>query len=67
MKWILIAIIAALVIAIIGMAIAWPKVIEISDDQPKSNLRKDAWLRFQNEGAEYITYKDGKIFLKIVK
>ena len=49
------------------MTIKWPKVIEISDKQPQSNLRKDAWLKLQNEGAEYIRYEDGKIKLKIVK
>ena len=49
------------------MVIKWPKVIEISDNQPQSNLRKDAWLKLQNEGAEYILYEDGKVKLRIVK
>ena len=64
---VLIGIIIVLLIVIIGMIVNWPKVVEISDDQPKSNLRKDAWLKLQNEGAEYIRYEDGKIKLKIVK
>lgn len=66
MKW-LIIIIAVLVLVIVIMAIKWPKVIEISDNQPQSNLRKDAWLKLQNEGAEYILYEDGKVKLRIVK
>ena len=66
MKW-LIIIIAVLVLVIVIMAIKWPKVIEISDNQPQSNLRKDAWLKLQNEGAEYIRYEDGKVKLRIVK
>ena len=66
MKW-LIIIIAVLVLVIVIMAIKWPKVVEISDNQPQSNLRKDAWLKLQNEGAEYIRYEDGKVKLRIVK
>lgn len=66
MKW-LIIIIAVLVLVIVIMAIKWPKVVELSDNQPQSNLRKDAWLKLQNEGAEYIRYEDGKVKLRIVK
>lgn len=66
MVW-LIAIIVILVAIIVVMAIKWPKVVTISDEQPQSNLRKDAWLKLQNEGAEYLRYEDGKVFLKIVK
>lgn len=66
MKW-LIIIIAVLVLVIVIMAIKWPKVVELSDEQPQSNLRKDAWLKLQNEGAEYIRYEDGKVKLRIVK
>lgn len=66
MKWLIITI-AVLVLVIVIMAIKWPKVVELSDEQPQSNLRKDAWLKLQNEGAEYIRYEDGKVKLKIVK
>lgn len=63
----LIGIIIILVCIIIAMLIKWPKVIEISETEPKTLLPKNAWLKFQNEGARYIKHKDGKIYLKIVK
>lgn len=66
MKW-LIGIIIVLLLIIVGMIVNWPKVVEISDEQPKSNLLKDGWLKLQNEGVEYLKYEDGKVKLKVVK
>lgn len=56
-----------LAVIIIVMLIKWPKYVTISDEAPKSGYPKDAWLKLQNEGARYIEFKDGKVFLKIKK
>lgn len=56
-----------LAVIIIVMLIKWPKYVTISDEAPKSGSKKDAWLKLQNEGASYIEFKDGKVFLKIKK
>lgn len=44
-----------------------PGYVTISDEAPKSGSKKDAWLKLQNEGARYIKFKDGKVFLKVKK
>ena len=67
MTEILLGIIVVLVSVIVVLLCKKPKIETISDNQPNTRLRKDAWLKLQNEGAKYIKYKDGKIYLKIVK
>lgn len=60
-------IIAALVIALIAMICFWPRIETIKDDAPEHPSKKNGWLKLQNEGQKYIKYKDGKVYLKIVK
>ena len=67
MTYILLSIIALLLIAIITMAVKWPKVIELTDDAPEKDSTKNRWLKFQNEGGKYVQLEDGKVKLKIVK
>jgi hypothetical protein len=67
MTYILLSIIALLLIAIITMAVKWPKVIELSDIAPKDNSPKNNWLQLQNEGGKYVRIENGRIKLKIVK
>lgn len=63
----LLFIILILVGVIVFLIAKRPEIIELTDEEPKTILPKDAWLKFQNEGAKYIKRKDGKIFLRIVK
>ena len=67
MTYILLSIIALLLIAIITMAVKWPKVIELSDIAPKDNSPKNNWLQLQNEGGKYVRIENGRIKLKIIK
>lgn len=67
MNYILLSIIALLLIAIITMAVKWPKVIELTDDAPEKDSPKNRWLKFQNEGGKYVQLEDGKVKLKIIK
>lgn len=67
MNYILLLIIALLLIAIITMAVKWPKVIELTDDAPEKDSPKNRWLKFQNEGGKYVQLEDGKVKLKIIK
>lgn len=67
MTYILLSIITLLLIAIITMAVKWPKVIELTDDAPEKDSPKNRWLKFQNEGGKYVQLEDGKVKLKIVK
>ena len=67
MNYILIGIIAILLIAILVMAIKWPKVIELSDIAPEKDSLKNRWMKFQNEGGKYIRLENGEVKLKIVK
>ena len=65
--WISIALNVILIVAIIVMAIKWPKTITIEDNLPEKNTPKNRWMKFQNEGASYIKEKDDKLYIKIVK
>lgn len=67
MNYILIGIIAILLIAILVMAIKWPKIIELSDVAPEKDSLKNRWMKFQNEGGKYVRLEDGKVKLRIVK
>lgn len=67
MTYILLSIIALLLIAIITMAVKWPKVTELSDIAPKDLSPKNLWLQLQNEGGKYVRIENGRIKLKIVK
>ena len=67
MNYLLLSIIIALLIAILIMAIKWPKIIEISDVAPKDLSPKNLWLQLQNEGGKYVQLEEGKVKLKIVK
>jgi hypothetical protein len=67
MTYILLSIITLLLIAVITMAVKWPKVIELSDIAPKDNSPKNNWLQLQNEGGKYVRIEKGRIKLKIVK
>lgn len=67
MNYILIGIIAILLIAILVMAIKWPKVIELTDDAPEKDSLKNRWMKFQNEGGKYVQLENGKVKLKVVK
>ena len=62
-----ILIIIVLLMIIFVMAMKWPKAIKLEDDAPASGLKKDGWLKLQNEGMKYVEYKDGKVILKIFK
>lgn len=39
----------------------------IIEDTVNSDNTRDAWLKLQNEGKKYLTIKDGKVSLKILK
>ena len=67
MNYILIGIIAILFIAILVMAIKWPKVIELTDVAPEKDSLKNRWMKFQNEGGKYVQLENGKVKLKVVK
>lgn len=67
MTYILLSIISILLIAIIVMAIKWPKVIELVDDAPEKDSLKNRWMKFQNEGGKYIHLEGEKVKLKIIK
>ena len=67
MTYILLSIITLLLIAVITMAIKWPKVIELSDIAPEKDSLKNRWLKFQNEGGKYIHLENGSVKLRIVK
>lgn len=67
MNYILIGIIAILLIAILVMAIKWPKIIELSDVAPEKDSLKNRWMKFQNEGGKYVRLEDGNVKLRIVK
>lgn len=67
MTTILLIIIAILCGVIIALVCTRPKIIEISDEVPMSSRKRDAWLKLQNEGKEYIAFKDGRVFLRVVK
>lgn len=67
MNYILLSITALLLIAIVVMAVKWPKVIELTDDAPKDLSPKNLWLQLQNEGGKYVQLEEGKVKLKIVK
>lgn len=67
MNYILIGIIAILLVAILVMAIKWPKVIELVDDAPEKDSLKNRWMKFQNEGGKYVHVESGKVKLKIIK
>jgi len=67
MTYILLSIITLLLVAIIIMAVKWPKVIELSDIAPKDLSPKNLWLQLQNEGGRYVRIENGRIKLKIVK
>lgn len=67
MTYILLSIIALLLIAVITMAIKWPKVIELSDTAPEKDSLKNRWLKFQNEGGKYVHLENGNVKLRIVK
>lgn len=67
MTYILLSIITLLLIAIITMAVKWPKAIELTDDAPEKDSPKNRWLKFQNEGGKYVQLEDGKVKLKIIK
>lgn len=67
MTYVLLSIIILLLIAIIVMAVKWPKVIELSDIAPKDLSPKNLWLQLQNEGGKYVRIENGRIKLKIVK
>lgn len=67
MNYILIGIITLLLIAILVMAVKWPKIIELSDIAPKEDTPKNRWLQLQNEGGKYVRTENGRIKLKIVK
>ena len=60
-------IIAILLIAILVMAIKWPKVIELVDDAPEKDSFKNRWMKFQNEGGKYVRLENEKVKLKIIK
>ena len=63
----LLIIIACLLAVIVALLLSRPKIIEISDDAPASDRSRDAWLKLQNEGKDYVKIKDGKVYLRIVK
>lgn len=67
MNYLLLSIIIALLIAILIMAIKWPKTTEISDVAPEEDSPRNRWLKLQNEGGKYVQLENGKIKLKIVK
>ena len=67
MNYFLISIIIILLIAILVMAIKWPRTIEISDVAPEEDSPKNRWLKLQNEGGKYVQLEEGKVKLKIVK
>lgn len=67
MTYILLSIVTLLLIAVIIMAVKWPKVIELSDIAPKDCSPKNRWLQLQNEGGKYVHVENGRIKLKIVK
>ena len=67
MTYVLLSIITLLLIAIIVMAVKWPKVIELTDDAPEKDSPKNRWLKFQNEGGKYVQLENEKVKLKIVK
>jgi len=67
MNILLIGIIVVLLIAILIMAIKWPKVIELTDIAPEKDSPKNRWLKFQNEGRKYVHLENGNVKLKIVK
>lgn len=56
-----------LLVAILVMAIKWPKTIELSDIAPKEDSPKNRWLQLQNEGGRYVHLENGRIKIKIVK
>lgn len=51
MTYVLLSVIILLLIAIIVMAIKWPKIIEISDVAPEEDSPRNRWLKLQNEGG----------------
>lgn len=67
MNILLIGIIGLLLIAILIIAIKWPKVIELTDIAPEKDSPKNRWLKFQNEGGKYVHLENGNVKLKIVK
>lgn len=67
MNYILLGIIMLLLVAILVMAIKWPKTIELSDIAPKEDSPKNRWLQLQNEGGRYVHLENGRIKIKIVK
>lgn len=67
MNYFLIGIIGILLIAIIVMAVKWPKTIELTDTAPEEDSPKNRWLKLQNEGGKYVKVEDGKVKLTIVK
>lgn len=56
-----------LLIAILVMAIKWPKIVEIVDIAPEEDSPRNRWLKLQNEGGKYVRLENGSIKLKIVK
>lgn len=56
-----------LIIAIIIMAIKWPKTVTIKDNLPKTWSAKDAWMKLQDEGKYFVKRDENKIYLKLVK
>lgn len=67
MTYVLLSIIILLLIAIIVMAIKWPKIVEISDVAPEEDSPRNRWLKLQNEGGKYVLLENEKVKLKIVK
>lgn len=67
MNYLLLSIIIALLIAILIMAIKWPKTIEISDIAPEEDSPRNRWLKLQNEGGKYVRLENGNVKLTIVK
>lgn len=67
MDILLIGIIIVLLIAILIMAIKWPKVIELTDIAPEKDSPKNRWLKFQNEGGKHVHLENGNVKLKIIK
>ena len=67
MTYILLSIIIILLIAILVMAVKWPKIIELTDIAPEKDSPKNRWLKFQNEGGKYVHKENDRIKLKIVE
>ena len=43
------------------------KLVTLTDNLPEKPSARNCWLKLQDTGKEYITKKDGKVYLTVLK